>query len=206
MFALTPDNLRRRILGSADGPASFNAEAAERGVQVVSVDPLYAFNEAEIRRQIDATYSKVMEQTRANRNEFVWTQFASVEELGQYRLAAMERFLADYSVGRACGRYLAAELPMLPFEDGAFELALCSHFLFLYSEQLGEQFHLDSVIDLCRVANEVRIFPLVALGGKPSLLVEIVRRAIEQRGLLVRIETVPYEFQRGGNQMMRITH
>ena len=205
MFALTPDDLRRRILGCADGPASFNVEAIERGGQVISADPLYAFSSAEIRRQIEATYPTIIERVHANRDEFVWTHFASVEEMGQHRLAAMERFLADYPAGRECGRYLPAELPTLPFEDRAFELALCSHFLFLYTEQLGEQFHLDSVTELCRVAEEVRIFPLVALGGTPSPLVETVQRMIEQRGLQAQIETVSYEFQRGGNQMMRIT-
>lgn len=204
MFALTPGDLRRSILGCADGPASFNAEATQRGCSVISADPLYAFAAAEIRRRIDETCVKVLEQTRANRDEFMWTEFASVEELGRCRLAAMERFLDDYAAGCASGRYTSAELPKLPFADEAFELVLCSHFLFLYTEQLGEKFHVDSVIELCRVATEVRIFPLLALGGKPSRFVDVVQQELERRGMNSHIETVPYEFQRGGNQMLRI--
>ncbi len=116
----------------------------------------------------------------------------------------MARFLRDYSTGCECGRYLAAEMPRLPFEDRAFELALCSHFLFLYSDQLSEQFHVDSVVELCRVADEVRIFPIVGLGNVPSRHVEVVRSVMERSGRKVRIERVPYEFQRGGDQMLRI--
>jgi hypothetical protein len=117
MFALTAGDLAGRILGCADGPASFNAEATVRGCPVVSADPLYAFGRSAIRRRIDETYDEVLEQTRRNRSEFVWTEFGSVEELGRRRMAAMNGFLEDYEPGRAAGRYVTAELPSLPFQD-----------------------------------------------------------------------------------------
>ena len=50
-------------------------------------------------------------------------------------MTAMRRFLADFARGKCEGRYLDASLPDLPFEDNGFDLALSSHFLFLYSEQ-----------------------------------------------------------------------
>ncbi len=190
----------------ADGPASFNAEATVQGADVVSVDPLYAFDADEIRRRIKEVCPQVLEQTRQNRDGFVWRDFKSIEELGRARLRAMLSFLADYPAGRESGRYVAAELPKLPFEDGSFSLALCSHFLFLYGDQLSEQFHVDAVVELCRVAAEVRIFPLIGLDNKPSPHVGAVRRAVERLGRKVRIERVAYEFQRGGNEMMRILH
>src|SRR5690242_374504 len=55
MFALTGDDLRRRILGCGDGPAAFNAEATRRGARVVSGDPLYRFSGEQVRGQIAAT-------------------------------------------------------------------------------------------------------------------------------------------------------
>ena len=45
-------------------------------------------------------------------------------------------------------------------------MALCSHLLFLYSDHLDAAFHRAAIRDLCRVAGEVRIFPLLALGGR----------------------------------------
>jgi hypothetical protein len=41
MFALTEVNLRKRILGCGDGPASFNAGLTRRGGAVVSAQGLY---------------------------------------------------------------------------------------------------------------------------------------------------------------------
>ena len=147
---------------------------------------------------------RVMRQTQQNCSEFVWTEISSVEELGRLRMTSMKRFLDDYEVGRKCGRYLAAELPSLPFQDQAFELALCSHFLFLYSDQFSLEFHVDSVVEMCRVANEVRIFPLLGLGSVTSSHLSPVTETLRRLGLNVKVETVDYEFQRGGNQMMRI--
>lgn len=46
----------------------------------------------------------------------------------------------------------------------SFDLAVCSHLLFLYSEHLSEDFHVESIKELCRVAGEARIFPLLELG------------------------------------------
>jgi hypothetical protein len=205
MFSLKPDDLKRPVLGCADGPASFNAEATKRGIEVVSVDPLYAFSAVEIRRRIKEVCPQVLEQTWQNRDGFVWNDFRSIEALGWMRLRTMVRFLKDYPAGREAGRYVLAELPKLPFADGAFALALCSHFLFLYSDHVSEPVHVDSVLELCRVADEVRIFPLVALGNQPSRHVAAVVRAVERLGRKAEIERVPYEFQRGGNEMLRIT-
>ncbi len=204
LFALTDADLQRKILGCGDGPSGFNAEATWRGCRVVSCDPLYRFSAAQIRARVEAVYDQMIEQTRLNQSEFVWQTISSVEELGRMRMQAMREFLADYEPGRSQGRYLEAELPVLPFADDSFDLALCSHFLFLYTEQLAESFHREALTEMCRVAKEVRVFPLLALGSKPSRYVEPVADFLRQAGLVVSIETVPYEFQRGGNQMMRI--
>ncbi len=204
MFSLTEHDFGLRLLGCGDGPASFNAEATRRGANVVSCDPIYRFDADQIQARIATTYDEILDQTRRNTDEFVWTSIRSVDELGRVRMAAMKVFLDDYPLGRTAGRYIDAELPNLPFGDESFDLALCSHFLFLYSTQLGEAFHQSAVQELSRVAREVRIFPLLALGAKPSPLVAPISEVCRARGLQVSIEDVPYEFQRGGNQMMRI--
>jgi len=206
MFDLTGDELNRTILGCGDGPASFNAEASRRGTRVISCDPLYRFEKSHIQERVAASFDQIIEQTRVNAHEFVWAdEVRTVEELGRVRMDAMQVFLDDFERGKAEGRYVDAELPTLPFADRAFDIALCSHLLFLYSVQLGEAFHRAAVLEMVRVAVEVRIFPLIALGGKPSPLVAGCVQNLRDAGHHVSIEKVPYEFQRGGNEMMRIT-
>ena len=204
MFALTDTELGLRIIGCGDGPASFNAEATRRGTRVVSCDPIYRYDVEQIRSRIESAYSQILEQTRLNLDDFVWTWIRSVDELGAVRMAAMNDFLGDYAAGKAQARYIDAELPNLPFRDLSFDLALCSHFLFLYTTQLGEAFHESAIREMCRVASEVRIFPLLALGTTVSPLVGRMAASFGRQGFRVAIETVPYEFRRGGNEMMRI--
>ena len=102
------------------------------------------------------------------------------------------------------GRYLDRSLPSLGFDDDSFDLALCSHFLFLYADEFPLQFHIDSVLELLRLARDVRIFPLLDLRGEPSPHVDGVVEALRGRGLDVKRQTVAYEFQRGGNEMLRV--
>jgi len=176
-----------------------------RGAHVVSIDPIYRFSLDEIRNRIDETYDKIMEQTRKNKNEFVWKHISSIEELGKVRMDAMNEFLSDYEEGLRKGRYIDASLPTLPFETGKFDIALCSHFLFLYSEHFSEDFHVRSIKELCRVASEVRIFPLLELGSRKSRHLEKVVNRLEKDGFTVNANKVPYEFQKDGNEMLRIT-
>ena len=204
MFALSEDDLGLRILGCADGPASFNAGLTKQGGAVVSVDPLYRFSREEIRSRIDQVFETVLEETRKNAHEFLWTSIPSVERLGEIRREAMADFLEDYPRGLEEGRYRDASLPELPFGERTFHLALCSHYLFLYSSHISLDFHLRSIRELCRVAREIRIFPLLELGAVPSRHLEPVMESFSREGSRVSIETVPYEFQQGGNRMMRI--
>ena len=209
MFALSDADLRGRVLGCGDGPASFNAEAAELGHRVVSCDPIYAFAGAEIRRRVEACYAKVVEQARQNSHRFVWAEFADADALGAARLAAIRRFLEDFEAGpgragRRPGRYVAGALPHLPFADRWFELCVCSHLLFLYAEQLDLAFHVSALREMLRVAGEVRVFPLLDLDGRPSPHVEPVMAALRADGHEVSVVRVRYEFQRGGDCMLVI--
>jgi hypothetical protein len=203
MFAISDADLAGRLLGCGDGPASFNARASRLGASVVSCDPIYQWSADDIRERISRTYEQVLEQARQNEQDFLWETIPSVDELGRVRMTAMREFLADYPDGGREGRYVAAQLPSLPFRDGEFDLALCSHLLFLYSDHLGEALHRASVLELGRVAAEVRVFPLLALGGGPSPFVDGCADLLRESGYEVAVERVTHEFQRGGNQMIR---
>ena len=206
MFALSEEDMRGRILGCGDGPASFNSELTARGGTAVSADPLYAFPAEAIAQRVHETYGTIVGQVRQNAQRYAWDYFANPDALGRARLAAMERFLADYDAGRAAGRYRAQSLPQLDFAGGAFDLALCSHLLFLYSEQLALEFHIAALAELLRVAREVRVFPLLGLDCRVSPHLAPASAALAGRGFLVEQVAVPYEFQRGGDHMLRLRH
>lgn len=205
MFALTADDLQASILGCADGPAAFNAILSRRGGKVVSCDPLYAFSAEQIQDRIRQAYPTVIEQLQRNADSFVWSPLIpNLDALGRLRMQAMREFLDDFPAGLAAGRYVAAELPALPLADRQFDLALCSHFLFLY-DALGAEFHQQAIAELCRVAREVRIFPLVQLDGHRSPYLAATIERLQAAGWkAVAVET-PYEFQRGACEMLRVT-
>jgi hypothetical protein len=205
MFALSETDLNSRLLGCADGPAGFNARAYKEGHVVVSVDPLYQLAKRQIQGRIDATYKDILFQTLQNQEKFLWDVIQSPYELGRRRMAAMNEFLADYDAGTEQGRYVTGELPNLPFTAGSFDLALCSHFLFLYSDNFSLKFHQQAIESMCRVAREARIFPLLNYNSEPSPFLGPLLQNFSAAGYTVRIERVPYEFQRGANQMMRIS-
>jgi hypothetical protein len=202
MFALSPEDLSERLIGCGDGPASFNAEATRRDVSVVSVDPLYAFSADAIKERIEDTHDEVLQQLLQNQEDFVWTDAKRPERLVQKRLETMDIFLDDYRRSKNTSRYVAGTLPTLPFADGAFDLALCSHLLFLYSDQLGAPFHIDSIREMLRVAREVRVYPLLTLEGTRSPHVEAVLQFCREQGQSAERVPVDYEFQRGADHML----
>lgn len=119
MFGLSEDDLKKRILGCGDGPASFNAEGTRRGIQITSCDPVYQFETKEIRCRI-------------------------VDEVA----------------------------------------------------------HLESTRELCRVASEVRVFPVISLGGTASKHLDSVVTALSACGIEVSLQAVSYRFQKGATEML----
>lgn len=198
MFDLSEADLNTQILGCDDGPASFNAEMTTLGYSVVSIDPIYQFSATQIKQRVQETYDPVILQVKQNANRYIWKNFRDADELGQARLAAMEKFSLDYEAGKVEGRYLFQSLPSLNLGDNEFGLCVCSHLLFMYSEQLSLDFHIASIYELLRVSSEVRIFPLLRLDGEPSAYLDLVIQELSSQEIKAQIQSVEYEFQKGG--------
>ncbi len=201
MFSLAEEDFSKRILGCGDGPASFNAEAKKRGLKVTSVDPIYIYSKPELEQRIKEVKEDILSQTQVNQHLFVWDRFTSIEELGRARSDAMNLFLDDFEMGLSESRYIIGSVPELPFEDSTFDLCLVSHFLFLYSEHLDLDFHIQAIEEMMRVSKEVRIFPLTQLDATQSPLLDGVIKAVEARYSL-SVVNVNYEFQRGADKML----
>lgn len=205
MFNLTASDLNKSILSCGDGPASFNSSMNQKGKKVVSIDPVYRLSRTQIEKRIGETCKVVMAQTEKNKDKFVWSGIGSVEKLCKIRMESMKEFLLDYKAGKHTKRYITAELPVLPFKFNQFDLSLSSHFLFLYTENLSLEFHLKSIDEMLRVSKEVRIFPLLDMNATTSPYVNPVIDMFSKKGYAVETVKVNYEFQKGGNLMLKIT-
>ena len=206
MFDLHPTNLHQRILGVGDGPASFNAEGKAKGYQITSVDPIYQFSGEEIEQRFKAVVDEIIAQIIATPNNWVWSYHQNPQALKASRIKTTKTFLQDYPLGKQEGRYLTQALPNLNFSDRTYDLALCSHFLFLYSAHYDYDFHVAAIQEMLRVSQEVRIFPLLTLAQaeSPYLLPAIAH--FHCLGYATEVRKVSYELQPGGNQMLVVSH
>lgn len=204
MFSLSEADLQGNILSVADGPASFNAEGTERGYRIQSIDPLYGFEADEVRDRFYAVLDNIIDQVVATPEDWVWSYHKSPDDLKANRVKVTERFYQDYVQGKREGRYEIGELPKLKYQSDSFDLGLCSHFLFLYSEQLGFDFHVAALEEMLRTCNEVRVFPLLTLRLEKSPFLADAIVQLQKQNYRCTLETVDYQLQRGGNEMLRI--
>ena len=205
MFTLTKADLQGSLLSVADGPAGFNAEGTRLGYSIKSVDPLYCFTAGEIKQRFDAVVDNIINQVENTPGDWIWSYHKSPSDLRNNREQAIQHFCQDFEQGKAAGRYEVGELPQLKYADASYDLGLCSHFLFLYSDQFDQTFHLDSVREMLRICREVRIFPLLNLALQPSPHLDFVIDALTAQGYHCEIQPVAYELQRNGNKMLKIS-
>jgi hypothetical protein len=203
-FALDPAALRgRAVLDVAAGPSSFTVEAHRRGVDAVAVDPLYDRPAAELAGRVHEDYARMFTQMREKQRLFRFKHFPTFDAAESDRRAAAARFLADYEGNCRHGRYVRAALPLLPFLDGAFDLVLCAHLLFIYAARFDFAWHVAACTELARVSSgEVRLHPLVGPGGKPYAELPRLRGELQARGITSEVRKVNYEFFVGSSSML----
>jgi len=203
IFKLTDSDLKGKIINFGDGPASFNSEMTKLGKTVISLDPIYQFTESKLKERIDETKETVMEQMKANQENFVWKNIKNIEELEQTRMSAMATFLEDFELGKKQQRYIYHELPNpTKYNDSEYDLGLSSHFLILYS-QLGLDFHIKAITEMLRICKEIRIFPILNLDAKKSEVLDEIINHFDPN-FIVNIKSSDYEFQKGGNKTLVI--
>lgn len=203
IFKLTDSDLNRSIISFGDGPASFNSEMTQLGKKVVSLDRIYQFTKAELKQRIDETKETVIEQMKANQENFIWKNIKNVSELEQIRMKAMKNFLEDFEAGKKQERYIYHELPNpTKYNNLEYDLGLSSHFLILYS-QLGIDFHIKAITEMLRICREIRIFPILNLNATKSEVLEDINIHFDTN-FIANIESSDYEFQKGGNKMLVI--
>ena len=163
MFLLTDDDLSLKILDYAAGISTFNAQMYTLGHHsVVSVDRAY-----------ELTLSDLQQAVKGN------------VELSEKGRLQSQLFLDDFSTARASTRYAADSMPSLPFKDTAFDLALCAD----YSHRPADLSLITMIFELCRIAKEVRLFPLLDATGNIHHELGPVMLALQQSNFGLEIKS-----------------
>jgi SAM-dependent methyltransferase len=205
-FALEPKFLQqKKILDVASGVGSFAAEARAQGIDVTSVDPIYALSPAEIESRCGPDLDHVLDAVQGL-STYVWKSYRSPAHLRQLREKAYRTFLSDYAREKG-SHYLADSLPKLRFESNTFDLCLASYFLFVYEDQFGYEFHRDSIREIMRVTSgEARVYPTVTFEARKSSYIERLKNDSLLSHLRFQIVQTDFEFLVNSNNFLRITH
>jgi hypothetical protein len=203
-FGLDSEDLPTRVLDCSAGASSFVAEAHARGIDAVAADPAYAHSDEALTNRTSSGTTGGSQLIDANSDRFTYDWYETAQRRAEMRRTALATFQEHRRAYPA--RYVAAALPGLPLEGKSFDLALCSHLLFTWATHLDELWHLAALVELCRVAEEVRVFPLVLQGtGQPVEFLPSLRARLHNRfEITTEIVPVPYEFQVGAHHMLKL--
>lgn len=203
MFDLSDAELDKKLLDCAAGVGSFGAEMMAEGKRVVACDELYRLPLVELKPSVEAGINAMLESIKQMPGRFLWKKQPSLEKLREYREEVAKKFIADYQIGREDHRYRSEMLPVLSFQAHSFDIALCSHFLFV-TQALDLNFHVAAIKKMCQVAEEARIFPLLDPMGEVSTMMGPVIAALQSEGYGTEIRQVDYALQKDGNAMLRV--
>jgi hypothetical protein len=164
---------------------------------------LYGSTADTLATHVQLDYERMFAQMRAKPSLFRFKTFPSIDAAEVDRRLAAQRFLTDYAAHFVHGRYLGAALPRLPFLDGAFDLVLCAHLLFVYARRFDFAWHLAACRELVRVsAGEVRIHPLCGTDGRRYPELARLRRELLDQGITSETVATNYEFFAGSGTML----
>jgi hypothetical protein len=200
----------KTVLDCCAGPAAFAMQAQEWNIHVTACDQRYGQSAEDLRQTVDSDAISVLNKQKKT-PEYFHKELVPVES----RRQAMELFLQDYERNLGSGRYVFATLPVLPFPDQRFALALCANFLFIYSSiesggmmensPFDYQFHQDSIAELLRVSKgDVRLYPLQGPKMTEHKYLQPIRQYFSDQGFEVQIEPVRQRDIIGAEKMLRI--
>lgn len=198
MFNLNEDLLSNKILDVASGVSSFCAEGNKKGYNITSSDKIYNLKPEEIEEKCKKDLDFMEKHLRGMfKNNFNWNEFKTVDEWKKTRERTYKTFIEDYKTNRK--RYIYTTYPKTNFKDDEFAISLVGHFLLLYDNILNYQFHKETIDELLRISEEIRIFPILNLRGEKSIFLDKILKEYK-----ARIEKTDYEFMKGGNKVLII--
>lgn len=192
MFDLPADLAQQKILEFACGPTTVNQELTKQGMDVLSCDPWFESNIEVMRENFESHFQLQLQRMQAHPEAFNLKQYGGLETFVHQRQNGFNEFFKDFPGGFQQKRYVGVPQNQLPFENQRFDKALCANFLFADLSDQDLDFHLYWISEMLRVAHDVRIYPLTNKYGQPSALLGPVLLALNQQGIQVTVQDVPF--------------
>lgn len=156
---------------------------------------MYRFDKEEIKKQGLLTIEKIYADTS-------WMEgynlgfYKNISNHRRHRESALRKFYEDFNPHY----YHYNLLPTLDYEENSFDLLLSSHLLFVYDDRFDYAFHKASILEMLRVAKEVRIFSLVDYKNSrvakennfSPFVYRIIKELTEYRCEIIKVD---FEFQ-----------
>lgn len=204
IFNLSLEALKgKKVLDCPASACSFTAIASQKGIDSTSADIIYFFEHHDLKQKGVSDIEYTANEIQKVKQNYIWNFFKDVESLKATRLQALND--CSQHMQLAPEKYVAIELPSLPFADQSFDITLSAHFLFTYASRLSYQFHYDTIKELLRVTSqELRIFPLVDMSGNYYEHLHQLKEDLLLDGCMCEEYPVFYEFQKNANQVMKI--
>lgn len=202
MYDLTQSDFGKKILDFSAGISSFNAQATARGMQVISVDPAYHLSETDMHAHARTVLHQTISQLEMDPARLQNQSSSLCQKIESLWEKTEKSFLQDYALGKSEGRYQSIKLPLFPYATLQFQLALCTDYVFHHALS-REKVH-AILKELARVAEEVRIFPLLDHNGKMPAELGPLMLYFQQNNYGIEVREVSYHTLKGGNAMLRI--
>ncbi|SOB82684.1 hypothetical protein [Streptomyces sp. 1331.2] len=180
------------LLDCPGGAAGLAAEARELGCRVIAVDPAYALPPPVVAARARAARAAMAAAMAARPHLYPAPRPHRVDRYLRSWDRAHRLFAADSAAHPQ--RYVAAELPRLPFADGTFALTLSGHLVFAYPELFGPERQLAALAELVRVTSpdgEVRVQPLCDGYGRRCGHLDPLRYALGERRITSEVHRYP---------------
>jgi hypothetical protein len=204
MYDLKEEEFEYYILDFPAGLSSFNAEMLQMGYDnVISGDRLYQLEPEEMEQQAAKLLVNSEKYLRKHAKMLRKNEEKYIQKILHKWQQSVNIFIQDYRLGKKTNRYRFMDLPSLPFKEHEFKLALCSDLVF-HSETQEQGNHFQLVKELCRVAGEVRIFPLMNEKGEISNTIGPILLEMQNFHYGIEVREVAYEKNKGANAMLRI--
>ena len=202
-FLLNPDHLvGKRVLDVAGGVSSFCAEGNELGIKVTAFDPIYSMPAQKIRERSEPDLESVY-QTIGRVPTYRWGFYENPDYMRVLRARASAIFFSDYKIHPE--RYIAGQLPRLPFADAEFDLTLVSYLLFAYQDRFDYEFHRDSILEIMRVTRgEAKIYPTVTFEAQPSEYIPMLQSDPMLGGFGFEEIKTDFEFLVNSNSFLKV--